>query len=47
MSGKKEKTQINILLQEKANLTKIIFDFMEEVTFLNSKLDGVTNQFVC
>lgn len=36
------KTQINILFQEKANLTKIIYALREEFTLLNSKLEGIT-----
>lgn len=46
MSGDKQKSQINILLQEKSNLTKIISDVREEITLLNSKLDGITKS-VC
>lgn len=42
MSGDKQKTQINILLQEITNLTKIIYELREEVTLMNSKLDGMT-----
>lgn len=42
MYGDKQKSQINILLQEKTNLTKIFSDLREYFTLMNSKNDGMT-----
>lgn len=35
-----------MLLQEKYNLTKIVVDLREEVTLINSKVNGMT-KLVC
>lgn len=41
-----KKYQIAMLLQEKYNLTKIVVDLREEVTLINSKVNGMT-KLVC
>lgn len=46
MTSEKHKSQINILLQDKANVTKSYIDLREGVTLMNSKLEGMT-KLVC